>query len=118
MILRITLILILLVIAYLSLTPAYTVSVGNDKIGHLIAYAALSFNLALLVAPDRKKLVALILVSLTYGIVLEALQNFVPGRHTSMYDILANACGVAIGTAIVYCCGETIRKFLRRAQII
>lgn len=37
------------------------------------------------------------LYSLSFGLMIEVLQQFVPGRNFSMADVLANGIGVAIG---------------------
>lgn len=39
--------------------------------------------------------------SFSYGFLIEILQNFVPGRTFSAYDVLANSIGVALGSAAI-----------------
>ena len=70
----------------------------NDKIGHFIAYAILSLN-ALFVWQQRplKFKIVLGLAMVGYGLLMEFLQGFVPGREVSAYDLLANSIGVGIG---------------------
>lgn len=110
--LRISLAAVILGITYLSLTPTTSVSVGNDKVGHLIAYAVLMSHLGLFFL-DRKMWVA-VLLALFYGAFMELGQYFVPGRSVSAYDMLANAGGVFIGWIIVTLFGQKIRSILTR----
>ncbi|MEN9968010.1 MAG: hypothetical protein RIR94_179 [Bacteroidota bacterium] len=70
----------------------------NDKVGHFIAYAILSL-IALIVWRKRqtKFKIGLALALIGYGLLMEFLQGFVPGREVSAYDLLANSIGVGIG---------------------
>ena len=116
--LRVSLILIILAIAYLSLTPLETITIGNDKISHFIAYGTLMTNAGLLTYPDRKKFAIAILLCVVYGVLIEVGQYYVPGRFMSSYDVLANAAGVAIGSTIVLLFHKPIRSFLKWTKII
>jgi len=109
-VLRFSLILIFIGIAYLSLTPSTSVSVGNDKLGHFIAYGALMFNLGLLAFDQTRKFLLSMLLALCYGALMEWGQSFVPGRSVSLYDMFANAGGVAIGSLLAYFFGARIRS--------
>lgn len=100
MILRISLVVLLLAIAYLSLTPSTSVSVGNDKLGHFLAYGALMTNLGLVMLPGRNQFILGMILALGYGAAMEGGQYFVPGRSVSMYDMLANLGGVVIGAVL------------------
>ncbi len=108
--LRITLLMILIGIAYLSLTPSTSVSVGNDKLGHFIAYGTLMFNLGLLTIDKRTHFLFAALFALFYGAVMEYGQSFVPGRTVSFYDMVANASGVFIGGVFTLLIGKRIRN--------
>jgi len=110
--LRISLAAVIIGITYLSLTPTTSVSVGNDKVGHLIAYAVLMTNLGLFFI-DKKIWVAIVL-ALFYGAFMEFGQYFVPGRMVSMYDMLANAGGVLIGWGIVVLFGRKMKCLIVR----
>lgn len=100
MILRITLVMLLLVIAYLSLTPTETMTIGNDKISHFIAYSVLMLNAGLISFEHRSIFLRTILLVSLYGAAMEIGQYFVPGRVMSGYDMLANISGVMTGTVI------------------
>ena len=102
MVLRITLVLIVLGIAYLSLTPKETLTIGNDKISHFMAYGALMWNIGLLYFERRSAFITGIALALSYGALIEVGQHFVPGRCMSLYDIFANAGGVLTGVLLTF----------------
>lgn len=108
--LRIGLITILVGIAYLSLSPSTSISAGNDKVGHFIAYAVLTTNIGLITLHSKKLLVYGVFFALLYGALMEWGQAYVPGRSVSFYDMVANATGVAIGTVFILFFGKRIRK--------
>lgn len=91
---------VLIGITFLSLkSVSHQTSIRvNDKVGHFIAYAVLSLN-ALLVWRQRqvKFKIGLGLALVGYGLLMEFLQGFVPGREVSAFDLLANSIGVGIG---------------------
>lgn len=114
MILRITLVIIILGIAYLSLTPSETITVGNDKLGHFIAYGILMLNAGLLTYHKKILFAFGIILSLMYGALMEIGQYFVPGRFLSGYDMLANAGGVAAGAIITALFYKSMRRILSK----
>lgn len=94
---RLLLGLALLVVSYLALTP-YPDDLQeavNDKLGHAIAFTLL----ALLVHaswPHRHFDWRLALPLLGYGIAIEGLQHFIPGRFPSLWDIVADGAGIGL----------------------
>ncbi len=118
MILRVILILLLFVVAYLSLTPKYTIDVGNDKLGHIIAYTTLSLNTGMIFYRMGKLFWQSGLALVIYGALLELGQHFVPGRTLSLYDMGANAIGVIIGTIVIASLHKQIERILRAIHII
>ena len=74
----------------------------SDKIGHFIAYLALSgsFILARFVTYPAS-LLGVAGVAL-FGVGLEWAQSFVPGRHPSVWDAAANALGAAWAAPLAY----------------
>ena len=87
-------------IAFVSLRPADGISVGSyDKITHFATYAVLAMLAARLRLP-RLRYVVLLHVLVLYGGVLEFAQSFVPGRHMSGLDFLANTLGIVAGAII------------------
>ena len=90
-----------LAIAILSLLPAEEMvrtSLGGH-IEHAVAYAGTASIMALAYAKRRLSSVAAALI--VYAGVLEFLQRFSPGRHSSVDDFLASSVGVLIGIAAV-----------------
>ncbi|MDC0100279.1 MAG: VanZ family protein [Crocinitomicaceae bacterium] len=118
MILRIGLVLLLSAIAYLSLTPSTSVSVGNDKVGHFIAYGTLMINIGLVTLPKMKHFRSGIIFAICYGMLMETGQYFVPGRTFSMYDMLANVSGVGLGIILSFLFGKSIQKRLKKWKLI
>ena len=88
---------ILLVIA-LSLIPTPVASSGmySDKIAHLLAYGFMGV-LAFLSVRGIKRRIYLFIVIFSLGLVLEIFQIYIPGRDMSLFDILANTAGAALG---------------------
>lgn len=100
-IIKVITIFILIVITYYSLKPPTTHNLPtNDKLGHFLAYSTLSFHLLLLYSTKKNRILA-ILFAVSYGLLMELIQGFIPGRQSSFYDILANTSGVAIGLIII-----------------
>ena len=118
MILRISLVAIVLGIAYLSLTPLESITIGNDKISHFIAYGVLMSNVGLLTYHKTKSFLVGITLSLAYGALIEVAQYFVPGRFMSGYDMLANAGGVGFGVLVTLLFYKPVRKLLKSTGII
>lgn len=118
MIPKIALVVVIAGITYLSLTPTNSVDLGNDKVGHFVAYSVLTMNLGIIVHPVRKKILLAGLFAFIYGGLMEFGQYFVPGRVVSFYDLLANATGVLIGLAIILTAGNWIHNVLRKTRII
>lgn len=114
--LRVGLLTVLVGIAYLSLSPTTSVSVGNDKVGHFIAYSVLTTNLGVIYVRNRKKLFNTVLFALCYGALMEWGQAYVPGRTASFYDMIANATGVLIGLGITLLIGKRIRKIFVKTR--
>ena len=47
--------------------------------------------------PAKKKLIITIIITVSYGLLDEFHQTFVPGRHGSLIDILLNLVGILMG---------------------
>ena len=92
-----SLLLIFLLITILSLLPPTSgVEIKNDKIGHFLAYTALSFN-ALLFGLNQKKRLYFAVLILPYSALIELIQGFIPGRTPSIMDLFANGGGIVLG---------------------
>ncbi len=93
--------LFLIFCSYLSLTsaPPQAMQTVSDKLLHASGYLALylSCSIAYPLANHRiRKLAAL----LSYSILIEVLQHFIPNRGFSVFDILANAVGLVLGLGL------------------
>jgi VanZ family protein len=96
-------------IATVSLQPSVRPPVsfhGVDKWLHLIEYAGLGFVLvrALRISMPRRDPLVAALVTLGIGMVLavadEFLQSFVPGRDSSLHDVMADWAGLVVAMTL------------------
>ena len=84
--------------AYLSLLPQEFLPSGIniwDKLSHSIAFAALALSAAL-GWPEKDFVRSVLLPLLLFGVFIEVVQYFIPGREFSMLDMLADAIGIII----------------------
>lgn len=73
---------------------------GLDKAQHLLGHGALSAYAAMLFTPARLRLAAA-LALLGFGIALEAAQQALTStREADLFDVLANAIGIALGQLV------------------
>jgi VanZ family protein len=72
-------------------TPRYGIDIGV----HTLVYAAVT---AITVFLTRRPFMSILAV-FAFSTAMEVAQNFVPGRHGALDDLLANGIGVAIGFA-------------------
>jgi hypothetical protein len=99
---------VILLIFWLSVIKAPSLRVSEhwlwdhiDKIGHALAYAALSFSACTAFRQysekkqiSRKLIWRIAIFSFTYGFSIEILQYFLPHRSFDPLDLLANAVGI------------------------
>ena len=72
----------------------------SDKTMHFVAYAGLAFLLAwavLATRPTWGRLIMVLLITISYGAVDEALQLMVPGRYGDLGDWVADVAGAVCG---------------------
>jgi VanZ family protein len=83
--------------------PNPTLSTGWDKANHAFGFAALAVAGAMAAAGGTAWLRhgGMPLLLLAFGVFIEAVQFFVPGRSTEFADVVADAIGIAIGLAVV-----------------
>jgi VanZ family protein len=91
------------IILLLTLAPGKTLPnvpiFGIDKIVHFIIFGLLLF-LSLYSNKNRynrKIALSSLIICIGYGIIIEFIQEYIPGRSFSIYDILANSIGVGLG---------------------
>lgn len=99
---RITLVLLSCAVSYLALAPhpeQQPVSLGWDKLNHLLAFVALAAVGALGFVGAWGRLA---LGLLAFGVLIEVLQGFTPSRSADWNDLLADALGIALGFALAH----------------
>ena len=91
-------IILIIAITLLSLLPPKSgIELGkSDKLNHFLAYAILSLNFGFISTKIRSYFIGIPFL-ITYGLLIEFFQGFVPGRDPSFYDALANSVGVFSG---------------------
>jgi len=67
----------------------------NDKLNHIFAFFVLSL-LADFSFPEKKFFPAIFLLLMTYGLIIEIIQYFLPHRMFSLFDIAGDAMGIVI----------------------
>jgi VanZ family protein len=99
---RALLVFLLVVVSYLALTPKPLEGFesGLDKVGHLMAFAALAFSAYLAFPSSRGMRTAVLFGLLVYGGLIEVLQLFVPGRSAEWGDLLADGIGIVFGIGL------------------
>ncbi|MEM7386766.1 MAG: VanZ family protein [Verrucomicrobiota bacterium] len=105
---RLGLVVASLAILYLATTPKdlRVLTHFYDKANHLAAFACLALLLDFSFPSTpfgRWKIITL----LAYGILIECLQSFVPSRHFSLLDFVADGVGI-----LVYCGVRPLLKAL------
>ncbi len=92
---------------------------SNDKLVHLGVFMIYSFSWSVAFMGLRpvqstkiKLLVRALTICIVYGAVLEFLQQFIPGRMTDIYDLLANTLGAVMGTIVVITFTKISLRFL------
>ncbi len=85
-----------------NLSGQSSVGVSHDKMAHIAAYAVMGFLFARALRvqwnPSWAQLIFYsVLISTLYGMSDEAHQYFVPGRHCSGWDLLADFVGASLG---------------------
>ena len=92
---RIALILVAAVILHLAITRLHYPVVRdlNDKISHILAFGCMAFLLDFSF-PVRRFDSAKIVGLLAFGVLIEAIQHFLPYREASFYDVVADGIGI------------------------
>lgn len=85
-----------LAICWLSVMPSEIASVDgfNDKAKHVFAFFVLATGM---LRYWRISWSAVVVVLLGFGIAIEIVQLYVPGRTSSMADIFADMIGIGLG---------------------
>ena len=92
---------------------------GWDKLQHLLAYGAFGFAVGLWMSPafwKTRPVLALLVTTVigsAYGAIDEIHQYFVPGRHSNVWDWVANTLGSLLGALAIMI---IMRKMWRRKK--
>jgi len=73
---------------------------ASPNLGHFVCYSLLSLSLSSVLS--RRQPYTAPLVALSFGIVMEIAQMFIPSRDPSLFDIGFNMVGIAVGAAIYW----------------
>ena len=94
---RLTLFATLIMITYLATTYIHypVIEDIHDKAGHLLAFYVLAL-LADFSFPDSRLNLSKTVPLLGYGLIIEIIQYFLPGRLCSVYDLTADVLGLLI----------------------
>lgn len=88
--------LLAMIIAFLTLAPVTApniIGTASDKLYHVIAFAALTFPMALLYPPRAK---TVLICAILLGAAIEIIQPTV-GRTASVLDFVADVVGAVLG---------------------
>ncbi|GIW13537.1 MAG: hypothetical protein KatS3mg062_0976 [Tepidiforma sp.] len=85
--------------------PGPRVTEPRAVAAHVVIYAVFGFLALHVIARwrsglSRKALLAAWLLAVLYGISDEVHQSFVPNRHATVFDVLADAFGAALGVSL------------------
>ncbi len=89
-----------------------------DKLLHVGGYALLSLSFAWALTTTSRRLCirtvvfATCLFTIGFGALDEVHQSFIPGRHATIYDVLADALGAGVGIGL----WMLVRSWHRRRQ--
>ena len=89
-------------VAWLSLAPHDAIPEVDvwDKLGHFSAYAVLAMCGGLAFPTGRAEVAVGVLI-VAYGCILEIAQLYIPGRSGTVEDAIADGLGVMVGVGIV-----------------
>lgn len=97
---RILLIINILIIWIATLSPGDGKAFGHwDKVVHFLIYFSLSIPIVLL-HPRHWKMYNGLFLAVLMGIIIEFIQQYIPGRNLEIADMIANSSGTIMGA----CC--------------
>ena len=91
------------IVFYYSVVPVQPIDVGIssfDKMQHVVVY----FLLTVLIYLSSKKAILSFFLAGVYGILIELIQNLLPYRFFSLFDVLANFVGAGFVFIFYLCC--------------
>lgn len=84
----------------LSRTKLSATLQASPNLGHFLCYSLLSLSLSSVLSHRQPYTAPL--VALSFGIVMEIAQKFIPSRDPSLFDIGFNMMGIAVGSGIYW----------------
>lgn len=108
---RAVLALLVLVVAYLALSPnpPHDVDTGWDKLNHAFAFSSLALSASFAGTATRRHVAAAALLLLAFGGAIELIQAQV-GRDAEWADLLADAVGIGAGLLLAW----AVRRWMFR----
>ena len=99
---QIMLVICFIAIEYLATTTLEIKPLAHtwDKANHFTAFMTLYILLSL--AYKHLSILMKIALLLAFGIQIEIVQYFIPGRDFSLFDVVADSVGIAIGIVVYY----------------
>ncbi|HNP18151.1 MAG TPA: VanZ family protein [Fulvivirga sp.] len=99
-----------ILILVLTLTPGASVPnyklFSYDHLGHLAIFSILAFLMSSGIYAQKQQMSKSIQLSLLpaiiYGMVIEVIQEYIPGRSMEWLDLLANCSGSILGISLFY----------------
>lgn len=104
--------LFLLYCTYLSLTPSpneQLIETFSDKALHCVGYLLLLLSCNFAHRPNRYLALKVALL-MSYSILIEVIQHFIPNRGFSFGDMVANLSGLLIGLTLILVWNSIVRK--------
>jgi VanZ family protein len=103
-----------------SSLPTIRLFSGTDMLAHAVFYGVLCVLLARSLAPPQvttwKRVLLLTILVTFYGVTDEYHQLFVPGRHASLWDILADGLGGFLAASMLFYWDRRTMKISQRVH--
>ena len=82
---------------------------ASPNLGHFLCYCLLSLSLSSVLS--RREPFSAPLVALSFGIIMEIIQLFIPSRDPSLFGIGFNVMGITVGLGVYWLWVATRRRF-------
>jgi VanZ family protein len=87
-----------------------------DKLAHFVAFGAIGVA-TWPAAQQRGRFIRLLAISCALAVGLEVLQALVPGRQFSLFDVLANLTGLAIGVIVGWRFDDVLTRLVEVGRV-
>ncbi|MBN2735802.1 MAG: VanZ family protein [Spirochaetales bacterium] len=109
-----------LAIIFFSTLPSIQPDMGiqnSDKFFHGLAYFILALSI-ILSFDQLKYMILFMVIGLLLSISLEFLQEMIPRRHFSVFDMLANGIGLFLGSMVGLVFKKTLHGLLEKLKLM